>query len=78
MPMYAAKVTLRKFELRRELEEMRRTRPERVKIYEAALRADDVRSVVIGAVIAGAAVAVLMFLAAIPVIVRFAKIALYG
>ena len=78
-PMYAARVLWRKHEIRNELLEARvANRQDRVKLFEDALKVDDAPSVKMGLILSAAAFALLVFLAALPVAIRFIKLALYG
>jgi uncharacterized Rmd1/YagE family protein len=78
-PLYAARVLYRKHELRNELLEARvAQRHDRVKMFEAALAVDDKPSVKLGIILSVATLFLLMFLAALPVAIRFIKLAMYG
>jgi hypothetical protein len=78
-PIYAARVLWRKHEIRNELLEARvSNRPDRVKMFEDALKVDDAASVKMGVLLSAGAFMLLVFLAALPVAIRFIKLALYG
>ena len=78
-PVYAARVLWRKHELRNELLEARvAQRHDRVKMFEDALKVDDAPSVKMGVLLSFAAFCLVVFLAALPVAIRFIKLAIYG
>ena len=78
-PMYAARVLYRKHEMRNELLAARVDRRlDRVKMFEDALQAEDKPSVTKGIILSVAAFCLVVFLAALPVAIRFIKLALYG
>ncbi len=78
-PMYAARVLWRKHELRNELLEARvANRQDRVKMFEDALKVDDAPSVKMGMLLSAGAFVLVVFLAALPVAIRFIKLAIYG
>jgi hypothetical protein len=72
-PVYAVKVLLRQFELRQDLESLRRKRSPDVGLYERALAAHDKKQFVIGLAIVCTALAVATVLFFMPVILRFAN-----
>ncbi len=72
-PMYALRVVMRQFELRTDLESLRRRRSPDVPLYEAALRAYDVKTFRLGMVINFAMLTVAMFIFFLPVILRFMR-----
>ena len=72
-PKYAAQVLLRQFELRNQLESLRRRRSPDVPLYEAALRFYDAKAFRLGMALNGAIVLTAMFLFFLPVILRFAR-----
>ena len=72
-PMYALRVVMRQFELRTDLESLRRRRSPDVPLYEAALRAYDVKTFRLGMAINFAALTVAMFIFFLPVILRFMR-----
>lgn len=79
MPMYAARVLWRKHELRNELLEARvANRQDRVKMFEDALKVDDAHAVKMGMLLSAGAFCLVVFLAALPVAIRFIKLAIYG
>ncbi len=73
MPAYACKVLWRQFELRRDLESLRRRRSPDVPLYEAALRAHDPRAFGIGLAITCTALTLGTILFFMPVILRFLR-----
>lgn len=78
-PVYAARVLWRKHELRNELLQARvANRQDRVKMFEDALKVDDAPSVKMGVLLSLGAFFLVVFLAALPVAIRFIKLALYG
>jgi hypothetical protein len=77
-PLYAYRVLTRKYELKKEMDELRSTRPEQIPLYERALAADDGPTTKKGVIIAAAAIALFLFLFCLPVIIRFAKLAMDG
>ena len=72
-PMYAIRVVMRQFELRTDLESLRRRRSPDVPLYEAALRAYDVKTFRLGMAINFAALTVATFIFFLPVILRFMR-----
>ena len=72
-PMYALRVVMRQFELRTDLESLRRRRSPDVPLYEAALRAYDVKTFRLGMAINFAALTVATFIFFLPVILRFMR-----
>ena len=72
-PMYAVRVVMRQLELRTDLESLRRRRSPDVPLYEAALRAYDVKTFRLGMAINCAAFAVATFIFFLPVILRFMR-----
>jgi hypothetical protein len=72
-PKYATQVLLRQFELRQDLESLRRKRSPDVGLYERALASYDKRSFRIGMAIMGTALAIATTLFFMPVILRFAN-----
>ena len=72
-PMYAIRVVMRQFELRTDLESLRRRRSPDVPLYEAALRAYDVKTFRLGMAINLAAFTVATFIFFLPVILRFMR-----
>ena len=78
-PLYAARVLWRKHELRNELLAARvENRQDRVKMFEDALKVDDAPSVKMGMLLSAGAFVLLVLLAALPVAIRFIKLAMYG
>jgi hypothetical protein len=71
-PKYALKVLYRQFELRQDLESLRRKRSPDVGLYERALRSHDARMYKTGLAITGVALFVGLILFFMPVIKRFA------
>ena len=71
--MYAIRVVMRQFELRTDLESLRRRRSPDVPLYEAALRAYDVKTFRLGMAINFAALTVATFIFFLPVILRFMR-----
>ncbi len=72
-PAYAVRVLLRRYELRSELELLRRRRSPDVSLYEAALEAHDAKAYRNGLAIAAALLALATVLLFLPVILRFAR-----
>jgi hypothetical protein len=72
-PMYAIRVVMRQFELRSDLESLRRRRSPDVPLYEAALRAYDPKTFKLGLVINCAAFTILTLLFFSPVFIRFLR-----
>jgi hypothetical protein len=72
-PVYAIRVVMRQFELRTDLESLRRRRSPDVPLYEAALRAYDARTFRLGMAITCAALLLATVLFFMPVILRFAR-----
>jgi hypothetical protein len=70
-PLYAIRVVKRQLELRTDLESLRRRRSPDVVLYEAALKAYDVKTFRLGMAINCAALAVATFIFFLPVIFRF-------
>jgi hypothetical protein len=77
-PLYAWRVLYRKYELRKEMAEMVSTRPEQIPLYQRALAVDDAPTTKKGVIIAAAAIFIFLFLFTLPVIIRFAKLAMDG
>lgn len=72
-PVYACKVLWRQFELRRDLESLRRRRSPDVPLYEAALRTHDPKAFAVGLAITCAGIALASFVFFLPVILRFLR-----
>jgi hypothetical protein len=75
-PGYAIRVILRKRELQAEREERKTRAPAEVPLYDAALKSEDARGVSAGLVIIGVAVAIGVLVFFLPVIIRFARLAM--
>jgi hypothetical protein len=73
MPGYFCRVFLRRLELRRDLEALRRKRSFDIPLYEAALRAHDARAYGIGRAITAVLVALGTLIFFSPVIARFLR-----
>jgi hypothetical protein len=72
-PIYAFKVVMRQFELRSDLESLRRRRSPDVPLYESALGTYDKKTFRLGMAISCAIFAVLTFIFFLPVILRFMR-----
>lgn len=72
-PMYAVRVIMRQFELRSDLESLRRRRSPDVPLYEAALRSYDAKSFRLGLAINIAALTVATLIFFMPVFLRFLR-----
>jgi hypothetical protein len=72
-PKYSLQILLRQFELRSELESLRRRRSPDVPLYEAALRAYDAKTFRLGMALNAAMLTVLTFIVFLPVILRFIR-----
>jgi hypothetical protein len=72
-PFYFGKVAWRMFELRQDLESLRRKRSPDVPLYEAALKAHDKKAFALGLVMTLAAVTFATFILFLPVIFRFLR-----
>ena len=72
-PAYAMKVLWRQFELRQDLESLRRKRSPDVPLYERALRAHDAKTFALGLAITCAGLAIASFIFFLPVILRFLR-----
>jgi hypothetical protein len=72
-PMYALRVVWRQFELRTDLESLRRRRSPDVPLYEAALKAYDKKTFRLGIVLNCAIFTVASFIFFLPVILRFIR-----
>ena len=72
-PKYAIRILLRQFELRSELESLRRRRSPDVPLYEAALRTYDTKTFRLGMALLCAALTVTTFIVFLPVIIRFMR-----
>lgn len=72
-PAYAMRVLYRQFELRQDIEALRKRRSPDVPLYERALKTHDGTSFAIGLAISIACLTVAMFLFFLPVILRFVR-----
>jgi len=72
-PKYAIQILLRQFELRSELESLRRRRSPDVPLYEAALQAYDPKTFRLGMTLNAAILAIATFVFFLPVILRFMR-----
>jgi hypothetical protein len=72
-PVYACKVLWRQFELRQDLESLRRRRSPDVPLYEAALRAYEKKSFNVGLALTIAAMVLATFIFFLPVIIRIIR-----
>jgi hypothetical protein len=72
-PVYACRVLWRQFELRQNLESLRRKRSPDVPLYEAALGAYEKKSFHVGLALTIAAISVATFIFFLPVIIRFIR-----
>lgn len=72
-PMYAVKVVMRQFEIRSDLESLRRRRSPDVPLYEAALRSYDAKSFRLGLALNIAAFTIATLIFFMPVFLRFLR-----
>ena len=72
-PKYAIRILLRQFELRSELESLRRRRSPDVPLYEAALSTYDKKTFRLGMAINCAVLTIATFIFFLPVIIRFMR-----
>ena len=72
-PKYAVQILVRQFELRNQLESLRRRRSPDVPLYEAALRSYDVKTFRLGMAINCALLATATLIFFLPVILRFVR-----
>jgi hypothetical protein len=72
-PGYAMRVLWRQFELRQDLESLRKKRSPDVRLYEEALKTHDPKTFAVGLAITCAGVVVASFLFFLPVILRFLR-----
>lgn len=75
-PGYAVRVILRKRELQAERAALRAPTPGDLALYDAALKSEDARAVSAGLVIIGVALAIGVLVFFLPVIIRFARLAM--
>jgi len=75
-PGYAVRVILRKRELQAERAALRAPTPGDLALYDAALKSEDARAVSAGLVIIGVGLAIGVLVFFLPVIIRFARLAM--